>query len=197
MAVQIGDIVRLTAKMKLFGTDDVMNIFHYEISLNDTLDDLTLMEEAALLLDIAYTHLINDLTEELTFVTIDGQNITQNTLLPEVPWPVLVNGDNAASLLPTQCAAEVFWPTTTPKVRTTCFVGGYAITANDALGAIAVGSLGRLADFGAQLTEWTTANVEGLKGSFNVAKDVFTPAGSPVVPTRWRTQRRRRLGVGS
>lgn len=197
MTVTVGDFVRLTAKMKLFGTDDVMNVFTYRIDTNTTADDAALMAEAALFLDISYTILLGDLVDDLTFVSIDGQNISKSELLPEVAWPTLIDGDNLGDLLPTQVAAEVFWPTITPKVRTSSFIGGYATSANTSTGAIAAAAVTRLGTFGAALKDWNTVNVDGVKGSFNPVKVLFTASGDPVVPARWRTQRRRRLGVGS
>ncbi len=197
MAVGVGDFVRITAKMKLMGVDDVMNVYTYRVDRNDTADDTDFMDDAAKLLDIAYTLLLEDINDRLTFVSVDGQNISKSELLPEVPWPILVDGDNAGSLLPTQCAAEVFWPTTTPKVRTTTFLGGYSVTANDAVGQVATAARARVLAFAQTLTEWNTVDVDAVKGSFNPIKVLFTQAGEPVVPARWRTQRRRRIGVGS
>lgn len=197
MTVSVGDFVRLTAKMKLFGTDDVMNVYLYRIDTNDTVDDDAFMVQAALFLDIAYTLLLTDLVDNLTFISIDGQNISKSELLPEKPWPTLVDGDNSASVLPTQVAAEVFWPTITPKVRTSSYIGGYSVNANASDGAIAGTAVTRLLAFGAALKEWNTTDVDGVKGSFNATKLIFTEAGDPIVPARWRTQRRRRVGVGS
>lgn len=197
MAVSVGDFVRITAKMKLFGTDDVMNVYTFRVDRNDTVDDAGFMTAMALHLDDAYTLMLVDLVEELTFSTVDGQNISKSELLPEVGWPTLINGDNAGFLLPTQVAAEVFWPTITPKVRTSTFLGGFATTASIADGSIGIPTQGRLAAFGAAMKTVATANVDAVKGSFNPIKVIFTPSGDAVVPARWRTQRRRRVGVGS
>lgn len=197
MSVGIGDHVRLTAKMKLFGTDDVMNVYTYRIDRNDNADDGDFMLDAALFLDIAYTLINPDLSDNLTYVSIDGQNITKDELLPEVAWPVLTAGASVTNLLPTQVAAEVFWPTITPKVRTSSFYGGYVIAALLANGGITGAAVGRLEDIGAALKEWNTVDVDAVKGSLNPVSSVFTVAGDAVVPARWRTQRRRRIGVGS
>ena len=197
MSVAIGDFVRITAKMKLFGTDDVMNVFTFRIDRNDTVDDAAFMVAMALHLDDAYTLLEEDINENLTWVTVDGQNISKSELLPEVGWPTLVDGPNAANLLPTQVCGEVYWPTITPKVRTTSFIGGYTEAANDADGSILVGARNRLIAFGDAMKEVATANVDGVKGSWNAGAFIFTESGDPVAPSRWRTQRRRRVGVGS
>lgn len=197
MAVTNGDFVRLTVKMKLFGTDDVMNVLTYRVDRNDTADDEEFMEDAALFLDIAYTLMLPDISEDLTWVTLDGQNISKSELLPEVPYPVITNGDNTANLLPTQCAAEVYWPTITPKVRTSLFMGGFTVSASTDIAEVGAATRTRLASFGDAIRLWNTVDIDAKKGSWNPTKLLFTVSQAAVVPSRWRTQRRRRLGVGS
>lgn len=197
MAVTVGDFVRLTCKMKLFGTEDVMNVLTYRVDVNTTVDDLAFMIAAAAQIDANYNPLTVDQSTSLTYETIDGQNISKSELLPEVPWPVTTAGVNAATLLPTQCAAEVFWPTITPKVRTSSFIGGYVTTALAAGGTIGAPVIGRLQTFGVAQQNLIDANITLVKGSWNPVKLLFTVSGAPVVPSRWRTQRRRRVGVGS
>jgi hypothetical protein len=183
--------------MKLFGTDDVMNVLTYRVDINTTVDDAAFMVEAAARLDVNYGGLLADISTLLTFETIDGQNISKSELLPEVPWPVITAGTNVNALLPTQVAAEVFWPTITPKVRTSSFLGGYAVTANSPTGEVQVATIARINTFAiAQMTLINT-NISLVKGSFNPLLLLFTASGLPVVPNRWRTQRRRRVGVGS
>lgn len=197
MSVAVGDFVRLTAKMKLFGTDDVMNVYTFRVDRNDSVDDDDFMDQAALFMDISYTLINPDMTDELTYISVDGQNISKSELLPEKPFPVLTAGPQNNNILPTQVAAEVYWPTITPKVRTATFVGGYTVTALAADGAITAAALGRLLSFGQALQEWNVPDIDAFKGSWNPTKFVFTEAGLPITPARWRTQRRRRVGVGS
>jgi len=197
MTVSVGDFVRITAKMKLFGTDDVQNVYTFRVDRNDTVDDAGFMVAMALHMDDAYTTVLTGFTNLLTFISVDGINISKSELLPDTPWPVLTVGPNANNLLPTQTAACVFWPTTTPKVRTSTFLGGFTEGGNLADGSIAPGTITNLIAFGAAMRIVATANVDAVKGSFNPVLLVFTPAGVASVPARWRTQRRRRIGVGS
>lgn len=197
MAVSVGDFVRITAKMKLFGTDDVMNVFTYRTDVNATADDTAYMSDVADRLDVHYTGLDPDMTDDLTYVTISGFNISKDELLPDTDWPVLVAGPNVAILLPTQVAACVFWRTITPKVRTSSFIGGYTVTSLAANARVAAPTITRLETFGAGMRELITANITLTKGSFNEVALLFTEAGAAQVPDRFRTQRRRRIGVGS
>ncbi len=197
MGVVVGDIVRITAKMKWFGTDDVQNVFTYKVTLNTTADDDEFMSVVADVLDSAYTNIVADLSDRFTFESIDGINLTQDVLLPEVNWPVLVAGLSTTGIVPQQLAICAFWPTTTPKVRTSTFFGGFVIAAIAPLGQITAGNITRVLLVANELSTFDTVELDMDKGSLNPLTMVFTPAGIPLVPERWRTQRRRRIGVGS
>lgn len=197
MSVAVGDIVRITAKMRWFGTDDVQNVFTYKVLLNATLDDDEFMSVVADVLDSAYNNLLGGQSTQFTYESIDGINLTQDVLLPEVAWPVLTAGASATTIVPQQLAICAFWPTTTPKVRTSTFFGGFVIAAIAALGDITAANVTQVLAAANELSNFDTVELDMEKGSLNPITSVFTPSGTPQVPTRWRTQRRRRVGVGS
>ncbi len=197
MTVSVGDFVRITPKMKLFGTDDVMNVFTFRVDRNDTVDDAGFMVAMALHMDDNYSPMNVFFSTFMTYVSVDGFNISKNELLPDTPWPTLVAGTQVTDLLPTQTAGCVFWPTITPKVRTSAFLGAFCEFNNTADASLNAALQTALGVFGVGMRIVATANVDAVKGSFNPVKLLFTEAGAPQVPTRWRTQRRRRIGVGS
>jgi len=197
MAVSVGDFVRITAKMKILGTDDMQNVYTFRVDRNDTVDDAGFMVAMALHMDDAYTLINVNISDQITYVSVDGQNISKDELLPDTPWPVLTAGTNVNNMLPQQVAGCVFWPTITPKVRTSTFLGGFVTALVNATGGIGASTLANMALFGAAMRLVSTANVDAVKGSFNPVALLFTPSGVAQVPTRWRTQRRRRIGVGS
>lgn len=197
MAVAVGDIVKITAKMKWFGTDDVQNVFQYKVDLNTSVDDDEFMSIVADVLDSAYNNAIGQMSTQFTFESIDGINITQDVLLPEVNWPVLTAGLSGTAIVPQQLAICAFWPTTTPKVRTSTFFGGFVTFTIDLLGQITAVATGFVLAAALELSNFDTVKVDMTKGSLNPLTSVFTPSGVPQVPGRWRTQRRRRIGVGS
>ena len=197
MAVAVGDIVKITAKMRWFGTDDVQNVFQYKVDLNNSADDADFMSIVADVLDSAYNNLIGGQSTQFTYESIDGINVTQDVLLPEVSWPVLTAGSSATTIVPQQLAVCAFWPTITPKVRTSTFFGGYVIAAIASLGEITAANVTQALAAANELSTFDTVLVDMTKGSLNPLTSVFTPSGTPQVPTRWRTQRRRRVGVGS
>lgn len=197
MSVAVGDVVRITAKMRWFDTDDVQNVYQYKVDLNATLDDDEFMSVVADVLDSAYNNIVADLSTSFTFESIDGINITQDVLLPEVSWPVLVAGTSGLTIVPQQLAICAFWPTTTPKVRTSTFFGGFVTPAISPVGGIILANTARVLLAAIELSTFDTVELDMTKGSLNPLTSVFTPAGTPQVPARWRTQRRRRIGVGS
>lgn len=197
MTVGVGDIVRITAKMKLFGTDDVQNVFTFRVDANTTPDDDAFMDDVAAFIDGAYNLVDIDQSTFLTYQSVDGQNLTKNELLPEKNFPILVAGLQGGDLLPTQVAPCVFWPTITPKVRTSSFLGGYTEFNNTSIGEITGTGQSNLLSFGLFLASFVGVRITLRKGSLNPLTMVFTVAGTARVPARWRTQRRRRIGVGS
>lgn len=197
MAVVVGNILRITAKMKLFGTDDIMNVYTYRVDVNATADDTAFMTDVAARLDVHYGALNVDKRTDMSYETISGFNITKDELLPDTDWPVLTVGVNASILMPTQLAACIFWRTTTPKVRTSTFMGGYTTTSLASGSGLAAPIITRLLTFGADMRQLITANITLTKGSFNPTGGIFTESGEAQVPAFFRTQRRRRLGVGS
>ncbi len=197
MTIAINDIIKITCKMLFFGTDDVQNVYTYKVTGGALPDDAQIMQAVAAHMDVAYTILNGRLTTNLTYISVDGINVTQSILLPDTPWPILVAGVNVTNMLPSEVCGFVFWPTTTPKVRTSAFIGGFCEDQNGPLGEVGSGALADLATFGVFMQGIVGANITADKGSFNPLTSIFTKAGSPQVPARWRTQRRRRIGVGS
>lgn len=197
MSVVVGDIVRITAKMKWFGTDDVQNVYTYKVDLNATLDDAEFMSVVADVLDSAYNNLVTSQSLSYTYESISGINVTQDVLLPEVSWPVLTAGTSGTNIIPQQLAVCAFWPTTTPKVRTSTFFSGWVINSIDALGQILPAIITVVLAAANELSTFDTVELDMTKGSLNPIGSIFTPSGVPQVPARFRTQRRRRIGVGS
>lgn len=198
MSVQVGDIVRIVAEMRLLTSEDIANIYHFKTVINTTADDLAFMTDVASRLDPVYQAINLVVTAGLDYVAISGQNITRNELMPTVGWPTLVAGADGGVLLPTQTSGFVFFRTLTPKVRASKFLAGFTESSNFAGGTIGAAAGTALANYAiALLAGLTTANIDLDYGAYNAALARFTPVTSYIIPTRWRTQRRRRVGVGS
>lgn len=197
MAVVVGDIVRITARLLLNNLADIVNVYHFSVATNTTANDTAFMTEMASALDTLYTGLNPIFTPEITYSSVEGQNITQDVLLPSRPWPILVAGVSASEMLPEMVAPCVFHRTLKPRVRAAKFLPPIAED-NSVDGAIAAAAVALLQAFGDSLTTGlTTANLALVYVAFNRLLSSSTVVTQALVPARFRTQRRRRLGVGS
>lgn len=197
MAVEVADILRIVPRLSLDGIGDIINVFHFVVAVQDLLDDEAVMTGIAEMMDDLYTEINLLMPTNITYVSVDGQNITKDELLPSTDWPVLTAGVNVNSMLPETVAACVFFRTNKPRVRCAKFLPPFTQEAN-VDGAVETGALADIGSFGDFLvaplvvTDLTLGYV-----SFNRVTSVATQVLSRVVPARFRTQRRRRLGVGS
>lgn len=197
MAVSVGDVVRITARLLLNNIGDVVNVYHFFVNTNTTANDAAFMTELALAMDTLYTPVNAAVHQDISYVSVDGQNITDNQLLPTVGWPVLTVGGNATEMLPEMVAACVFWRTLRPKVRTAKFLPPFGENQN-VDGALAAATVILLQAFGDALTAGLTGpNIAVVYGAYNKPLDRFEVVAQALTPARFRTQKRRRLGVGS
>jgi len=197
MAVLVNDIVRITAKMQLLGVSDVVNVFHFSVAVNTTANDTQFMDEVADALDALYFGLATLVHPLISYVSVEGQNISQDVLLPSRPWPVLVAGANVSEMLPEQVSACVFHRTLKPRVRAVKFLPPMGENvATDAV--IAPPNVAIIQSFGDALTiGLVEPNVSLVYVAFNRVLSTSSVVTQAIVPSRFRTQRRRRLGVGS
>lgn len=195
--IAVNDIIRITARMVIDTTNEVVGVWHHKCLVTNAGDDLAFMTAAAIVFDNRYTLINGEVTNRLDYVTIEGQNVTASRLLPTLPWPVLVSGLTASEMLPETVAACVFFPTLRPKTRASKFLGGYTEASNLG-GLLSAGALTALGLFGAAFVGGFVADAASMQyGAWNQLFLRFTPVSSHQVPLRWRTQRRRRFGVGS
>lgn len=197
MPVAVGDIVRITAKMLLSGIGDIVNVFHFSVAIDTAPNDTQFMLDTALLIDILYGTINLDVHLNVGYSSVEGQNISKNELLPSTPFPTLVVGANATEMLPEMVAACVFHRTLTPRVRASKFLPPYAESANID-GALNPATATRCQTFGDSLTAGLAgARVSLVYVAFNRTLMTSTVVTQALVPSRFRTQRNRRLGVGS
>lgn len=198
MAIGVNDILRITANMQMLAADQMVNVYNLKVTAIVAPTDLSYMQSISAFLDEVYTAINADIVNNVLYVDIGGINITQDELLPTVTWDTLVSGANAGKILPVQSAACVFFPTTTPRVRASKFFGGYSDNALEVDGQITAAAQARLKTAGDVLVAGMAELGDNAQyGAYNALLNRFTLVDRAVVPTRWRTQRRRRLGVGS
>ena len=197
MPVAVGDIVRIVARMKLFSVDDIVNVFHFRVDVNTSGNDTIFMVDVAILLDQLYTLINGGVSPNISYLRIEGINVTQSVLLPDASWPVLAVGGGSGEMLPEMNAASVFHRTLKPRTRASKFLPPTTESSN-VEGALSTIYAGLVASYGAfLLAPLTTLNITLAYGAFNRLLATFNQATITVVPNRFRTQRRRRVGVGS
>ena len=195
--VNINDVVRITARMFLDGIHEVNNVYHFRAISANLTDAAAYMAGVAAEMDVLYTLLNADISSRLTYTNIEGINVTQDTLLPAALWPFLVAGSTGTELLPEMNAVCVFFRTTRPKTRTAKFLAGYTEPSSVG-GALLPAVVTAVNAYGDRLLGGFAADGAVMQyGAFNSLAVRFTLVVSRVVPTRFRTQRRRRFGVGS
>jgi hypothetical protein len=197
MAVAIGDIIRVNANMLMQNTEIYTNVFHFQITANATADDDAFMDDMAGYIDLTYAEVDDIMTDELDFTNISAQNITQDEILPTKTWPFRTSGLDAGDPLPFQVAALVYYPTIRPKTRASSYLPGLTEASNTAAGVWIAATVTALEDWGDLFLGLVgSVDITMRRGAYNLALNRFTPVNSRVVPTRARTQRRRRPGVG-
>ena len=196
-SIAIGDVIRTTARMKLDGVHDVVSVYHHKALNTNIGTDDDFMVGMAAGLDAAHTLINADITTRLTYINVEGINVTAARLLPAKPWPLLVAGLTGQDMLPEEVAGCVFFRTLRPKTRASKFIGGYTEFSNSG-GGLSVTTVSNLQAYGDLLVGDIAADGAVMEyGAYNALLARMTLVNAAIVPARWRTQRRRRFGVGS
>lgn len=197
MPPALNDVIRIVNVFDRPGSgDQYSNTLHLKVAASGWASDLVFMTEIAVYMDTAYTLVNSSVSNGIDYLHIDGQNITQNILLPLVSWPVLVSGANASEMLPTQVTSRPYWPTKRPKTRPALCLPPMGEGAQEDGGKLTAAILATVQAFADKfvgnivLTSGTL-----LYGAYNTVLDRFTAVDSRVVPLRMGTQRRRKVGI--
>lgn len=197
MTVYQNDIVRVTAKMNMFNTDAVQNVFHIK---NVTASDVTnddFREHASKWLDALYDCVVELLANNLTFLEVELYNVTQSEPIDPIDFDTITVGENEGNTLPLQVAMLASMGTAATKVSGRKYIGGFTVSSiadssqwlSTAI-TIALCMLDYL--YGLQ----TFFTINSRPGTYNYTTETFnefTDAAIDLIPA---TQRRRREGVG-
>lgn len=196
MTVSQNDVLRATAEMSE-GVEAIQNVIHFRSTNPATITDAQALIDMASVLDTLYANIDQEMVTSLSFDQVRVQNVTTSTLLGTTTWPVLTVGGSATALLPRQAAALITMPTSKPKTRGGVYTGGFSETNNGTGGTVIAPLLTNLIAVGAALL------VERVLGPnsyryvvFNTVLKTFVLPNAAIIPNTWRTQRRRRAGVG-
>ncbi len=197
MAVAIGDVIRVTANMLLDNAHLIQNVYHFLVDAVPGPDDDAFMDEMDDILDDLYITINFRVSDRVSYESISGINVTKDELLPSRSWPTLTVGADTDDMIPEMNAACVFHRTIKPRTRASKFLppSGETSNAGGALQGIYKTACQAFGDFlvGSIIEVGTTVRY----GAFNRSTSIFTPVSVAIVPSRYRTQRRRRIGVGA
>jgi len=92
----------------------------------------------------------------------------------------------------------VYYKTLRPRTRAAQYMPPFGEAFSGSGGTLSVSAGLALQDFGDNVASGILElTVEAILGAYNPGLARFTPVTAAIVPSNYRTQRRRRLGVGS
>lgn len=197
MPVNQDDVLRVTAEMSIDGAD-IQNVLHFRSTNAPIIGDSEALGDIADIMDAIYTLVQSRITEQQDFDQIRVQNVTTDILLGSALWPVINAGTATGDRLPDQSAALVTLPTALSRVRGGVYLGVFSDTTTGSGSDLNAATLTAVTNFAAELL------VEHVFGTssyryvvFNALLNTFALPVSAIAHSIWRTQRRRRQGVGS
>lgn len=199
MAIGNGDILRVAARQLLSGTDEIVNVFHFDVLDIGTNGDEGVMDAIALKLSTSWVNLIGGLANNLQPNIIDVYNTTHDVPLGQVPWHgSYTGGSSSGNMLPSGVALLVMFSTGVKRVQGRTYLGGMVQSVMDD-GLWLSGYIPNVSDWVDDMrSEAASPDATELK------MVIFRrSAGTPVAITGRRIsnipayQRRRRIGRGS
>lgn len=197
MTVQQNDVLRVTAEMTQTA-DSVQNVYHFRSTNAGAIDDTDVLDDMADIMDEIYALLDGETSDEVSYDQVRVQNVTQNLLIGAIGFPVITVGLNITDPLPRPVAALITYPTAKPKTRGGNYYGGFTEDRNTSTGSILAGTLTNLTSVATLLLAERVFGANSYRMVvFNAVLDTFVLPVSAIIHDIWRTQRRRRQGVGS
>lgn len=201
MAVEVGDILRVSAIMENADSGMVANVFTVEVLAlpGSSISDSTAKTDLAAYMNGLYSPLNGRIANDIFYRTINVFHITEDRPLGNVAWPSLTQGTNADEILPSTVAAFIQGNTGYSRTWARKFLGGFTVSSNTSNGFIEPTALTDLASWGAR---WVAGYTSGAGSQYgpvvwrsNMA--AYVPVSEIIVRDVWATIRRRRAYRGA
>lgn len=199
MAVAVGDVIKVTARMKWALAVDVQNVFYAQLSSGSGVSDDDCKDDLTAWVESMYTVIVGIMPSTLEFIDLDYFNVTQASPMGVDFWPALTAGTGGNETEATGVAAVITAFTTLVRTRGRKFFGPIVEAAID-VGLLNSTTMVALASV---MALWITPFTGGTSGetwtpgvwrrialAFQAFRDV-------VVRNIPGYQRRRKQGVGS
>jgi len=197
MTVVNNDVLRVTCKMRQ-NTKDVLNVYHIKALETGDLSHAAVMVEVANRMDAVYDEIIAQITNNLTFGSIEVWNVTQDRPVGEASWPTQTTGEGEGDPLPEATSFCMLFPTETARSQGRKFIGGIGEGANDGDGTPVALLMTNAIDFIATLLgTWLIGDGEFVFGNYNTLLERFARWIEGFAVDIWRTQRRRYRDTGT
>lgn len=197
MTIDIGDKIRITARMTFAGVNDVQNVYHVSASGGASETDANFMAAMSAFLEARYGSINITVSDAIAYLDILGFNITKGLPLVPVGWGFLTQGLDTSEPTSPQVSPTVIWRTNRARSIARKFL---PITgeANLDAGLLSTALLTNLANFAAAFIgniPMGLVNVQFI--TLNKLTGLAATYENSIVPVDTRTQRRRRRSVGS
>lgn len=197
MSIQIGDVIRIQARMLRNGTDAVQNVYHVEHDTGSPVTDADWVDDVSALIDAEMFDLKGKIALNITSLDLLFFNVTQDVTLPDGSWDTFTVGADTEDPNPPQVSAEVFWRTGAARVIGRKFLPPMGEASQDD-GVWTSSLLALLVTFAANfIGSIIISQGNVIFGVFNATTATFNAYASGFAPIDSRTQRRRRTGVGA
>jgi hypothetical protein len=200
MTVDVGDTIRVTARLEWAGAVDVQNVFEAYCASGTPQDDDDVKADLADWLEDFYTPFLGALPDNLAFIDLDFYNVTNSAPMGQYAWPTLTAGTAGTTEISASGVAAVITAfTNVVRHHGRKFIGPIHEAAIDA-GVLNAATMTALATM---LIIWVTPFVGGTTGNgwvpgvTNRATSAFNQFRDAVVRNVPGYQRRRKANVGS
>lgn len=198
MSVQVGDILRVAVTFLWDDLFQMVNVWHLEVDDLGTTgsDDDVMQALEAIFLDF-YRDGASSWQNNLSGESLSGVNVRKNELLPRINFSYAATA--AGDPLPLQTSPMIQFHSGTPRHGSRIYLPPFGEALNNN-GVISTSGLTFLATLAAEVLAGFTDpldNFECRRVAYSYSEDVVRSLTTAFVPTIFRTQRRRRQGVGS
>jgi len=194
-----GDVLRVSARQKVDGVHDVVNVFHViadtvvASDLSDVLDDLRTW------VGLAYNEIATSLPDVVSSDILDVYNVSQDLPYGQVGWGGgYTGGTNSGDYTALGVSALLLFPTSAKRIQGRFYLGPLA-EGHVSSGKVNSALLPNIANFAAQILD-TSPMAEGSVFDYIV---LSRADNTPHHPTTFKVmselayQRRRKRGRGS
>lgn len=198
---QNGDVIKFVTRLRSASGEDIQNVFHYKLDLDQPVTDTVVIPTFLDRLDLMYDKIQPDIPGDVTFVDIDVENITQDIVYGAQAWPNQTTGGGTGDTMPEQLCGLVVGRTNSPHAVGRKFLGPFIEAAN--LDGVWYSTLlGFLTDFAALYDTpidlgASKVAVPGIPKWINQVLTAFNFFYETYTSNGIYTQRRRRRGVGA